>query len=210
MNFADLRKKAGSAGTWGPVIALIVLLAVCCASSESFRSVRNLLNITRQVSYSGIIALGMTFAGSFGSPLLEKWATNGQDRFWSIKKSAYELPQLRRVAARIEALDPGGKDLLTQDLYLAIGTRRRVPAGLEMGPFAMLSDDGWRRLLESAPCRVAALSGYTFAIEPPACAERPLERQMEFWDILKRRYDLVDREEAFGQNATTLLVLKRK
>ena len=61
MNFADLRKKAGSAGTWGPVIALIVLLAVCCASSESFRSARNLLNITRQVSYSGIIALGMTF-----------------------------------------------------------------------------------------------------------------------------------------------------
>ena len=61
MKFADLRKKTGLAGTWGPVIALIVLLAVCCVSSESFRSARNLLNITRQVSYSGIIALGMTF-----------------------------------------------------------------------------------------------------------------------------------------------------
>lgn len=44
----------------GPYIALIVLLVVCCISSESFRQWRNLVNICRQVSYSGIIALGMT------------------------------------------------------------------------------------------------------------------------------------------------------
>ncbi len=45
----------------GPYMALLVLLIVCSLSSEHFRSVQNLLNITRQVSYSGIIALGMTF-----------------------------------------------------------------------------------------------------------------------------------------------------
>ena len=157
-----------------------------------------------------LMTLGMAFASSFGSPLLEKWATNGQDRFWSLKKSVYELPQLRRAAAKIEAIDPGGKDLLTQDLYLAIETGRKVPRGLEMGPFAMLTDSEWRNLLESAPCRVAALSGYTFAIKPPECAERPLEQQMEYWEILKRRYELADREDAFGQNSTTLLILKRK
>lgn len=44
----------------GPYLALAALLAVCCVSSESFRQGQNLLNITRQVSYSGIIALGMT------------------------------------------------------------------------------------------------------------------------------------------------------
>ena len=44
----------------GPWLALVVLLAVCCLSSESFRQPQNLLNIMRQVSYSGIIALGMT------------------------------------------------------------------------------------------------------------------------------------------------------
>lgn len=157
-----------------------------------------------------LMTLGMAFACSFGSPLLEKWATNGQDRFWSLKKSTYELPQLRRAAAKIEAIDPGGKDLLTQDLYLAIETGRKVPNGLEMGPFSMLTDGEWRDLLESAPCRIAALSGYTFAIKPPECAERPLEQQMEYWEILKRRYELADREDAFGQNATTLLILKRK
>ena len=160
--------------------------------------------------FAALIALGATFASSFGSPLLEKWSTNGQDRFWSIKKQSYELQQLRRVAAEVEALDPGGADLLTQDLYLAIETRRKVPDGLEMGPFAMLTDDEWRALLESAPCRVAALSGYTFAVEPPECGRRPFSRQMEYWEILKRRYELVGREEAFGQNATTLLMLRRR
>ena len=47
--------------TGGPWAALVVLLLICCISNEHFRSVQNLVNITRQVSYSGLIALGMTF-----------------------------------------------------------------------------------------------------------------------------------------------------
>ena len=53
----SIRRILISAGPW---LALIVLLAVCSISSPSFRQWQNLLNITRQVSYSGIIALGMT------------------------------------------------------------------------------------------------------------------------------------------------------
>ena len=157
-----------------------------------------------------LLALGMSFASSFGSPLLEKWSTNGQDRFWSIKKQSYELSHLRSVAAEIEALDPGGKELLTQDLYLAIETGRKVPAGLEMGPFSILSDVEWRALLTSAPCRVAALSGYSFAVNPPVCDERPFDQQIEYWGLLKKDYELVKRVESFGQNSTTLLILRRK
>ena len=157
-----------------------------------------------------LLALGLAFANSFGSPLLEKWATNGQDRFWSLKKDKYELPQLQEVAREIEAMDPGGKDLFTQDLYLAIETNRKVPTGLEMGPFAMLSDGEWKQLISSAPCRIAAMSGYAFAIEPPKCTERPIGKQMEYWGLLKRNYELVAKEDVFGQNATPLLILKRK
>lgn len=47
--------------TGGPCAALVILLLVCCLSNEHFRNIQNLINITRQVSYSGIIALGMTF-----------------------------------------------------------------------------------------------------------------------------------------------------
>ena len=43
-----------------PFIALILLLAVCMISNESFRSPGNLLNITRQVACMGIASLGMT------------------------------------------------------------------------------------------------------------------------------------------------------
>ena len=157
-----------------------------------------------------LLTLGLAFANSFGSPLLEKWMTNGQDRFWSLKKEKCELAQLRDVAKRVEQLDPGGKTLLTQDLYLAIETGRKVPKGLEMGPFSMLTDAEWRTLLGQADCPIAAMSGYAFAIEPPVCNERPLDRQLEYWSILKRNYEFVERHDSFGQNATPLLVLRHK
>jgi hypothetical protein len=179
-----------------------------------------LLSVAAAVSFSDcafadakmktLLALGLAFACSFGSPLLEKWMTNGQDRFWSLKKEKCELQQLRDVAKRIEAADPGGRELFTQDLYLAIETGRKVPQGLEMGPFSMLTDAQWMKLIASQNCKVAALSGYSFAIDPPKCDEVPMERQLKYWELLKRRYRLVDKEEYFGQNQTTLLVLKLK
>ena len=150
----------------------------------------------------------LSFALAFGNPLLEKWAVDGQDRLWPLKKDKCELAQLREAAREIEALDPGGSQLLTQDLYLAVETGRKVPRGLEMGPFSIMTDEEWRALLELSPCPVAALSGYTFAIEPPSCRERDLAQQLEYWQILKTRYTLADRIERFGQNATTLLILK--
>ena len=159
-----------------------------------------------------LLVAGLSFAGSFGSPLLEKWSTNGQDRFWPLMKEKYELGQLRDVARRIEALDPGGKTIFTQDTYLAVETGRKVPLQLAMGPFSVLSDVQWRSLIESAPAEypVAAFSGYAFAIEPPVCSRRPVEQQMEYFELVKKSYRLVDREDDFGQNSTTLLILKRK
>lgn len=159
-----------------------------------------------------LLVMGLCFATSFGSPLLQDWMTYGQDRFWSIKKDKTELQQLRETAKRIEAIDPEGKTILTQDLYLAVEMNRKVPEGLEMGPFARLTDGEWRELLEKAPetCNVAALSGYSFAIEPPECKERPLDEQLACWWILENHYEKVFKIDRFGQNATTLIVLERK
>ncbi len=47
--------------TMAPYIALLIMLIIGGFTSDHFLQVRNLLNITRQVSYTGIIALGMTF-----------------------------------------------------------------------------------------------------------------------------------------------------
>lgn len=47
--------------TYAPLIALIVLVAISAMASEHFLATRNITNVLRQVSYTGIIALGMTF-----------------------------------------------------------------------------------------------------------------------------------------------------
>ncbi len=46
---------------YGPFIALIVLFVISSLASPYFLQIRNLTNILRQISYTGIIALGMTF-----------------------------------------------------------------------------------------------------------------------------------------------------
>lgn len=190
-------------------VPIMGLLAVVAALA-TYPSQDDSSSTDSRLPVSGLLVLSLALG--FGSPLLEKWMMNGQDRFWSLKKGKCELLQLRDVAARIETLDPGGKTLLTQDLYLAIETNRKVPRGLEMGPFAMLSNEAWQDLLSSAHemCPVAALSGYSFAIEPPTCVERPVAEQLAFWRLLEPNYELAFREEFFGQNATALLVLKTK
>ncbi|MBS3763990.1 MAG: ABC transporter permease, partial [Planctomycetes bacterium] len=44
-----------------PFVALAVLIAVSAVMSEHFLKPQNLLNVLRQVSFTGVIALGMTF-----------------------------------------------------------------------------------------------------------------------------------------------------
>ena len=161
---------------------------------------------------------------SFTSPQLQEWATYSQDRFWSQKKEKTELAKLREMGRIVNALDPDGTDILTQDLYLAVETGRTVPPGLELGPFSYfpeMSTDEARaahvlnrelmdELLASAPCRIAACSGYAFAIAAPKCVETPFDEQKRLFKVLKRRYELTVAEPNFGQNATTLLLLTRR
>jgi ribose transport system permease protein len=46
---------------YAPLIALVVLVVISAIASPYFLSARNILNLLRQSSYFGIIALGMTF-----------------------------------------------------------------------------------------------------------------------------------------------------
>ena len=161
---------------------------------------------------------------SFTSPLLQEWATYAQDRFWSQKKERTELAKLREMGRIVGVLDPEGTEILTQDLYLAVETGRTVPPGLEMGPFSyfpempteearaahVLNRELMGELLDSAPCRLAACSGYAFAISAPKCTETPFEEQTRLFRKLKQNYERVAVEENFGQNATTLMFLVRR
>lgn len=170
-----------------PIMALLTIFAAINVKAERVE----------------LLGLLLALAVSFGSPLLEKWSTDGQDRFWTIKKSKTELAQLREVAGEIEAMDPGGNKLFTEDLYLAIETNRKVPRGYEMGPFSEVN-------FGFEPPEIAALSGYSFAIKVPEGTEVPLEEQLACWAKVKDEYELVKKIERFGQNSTPLLILKKK
>jgi len=60
INLTNLKKIDYSKYT--PLIALVVLFILSAVASEHFTKFRNITNILRQVSYTGTIALGMTFA----------------------------------------------------------------------------------------------------------------------------------------------------
>ena len=161
---------------------------------------------------------------TFASPLPQEWLVARQDRFWPVRKPASDLALLRATARDIRMLAENDRALLTQDLYLAVETGMRVPEGLEMGPFSYfpaLSDADAKRfhvmnrsrltaLLASAPCGVAAFSGYGLAIRAPVMDEVPQEDVQLFLGLLGKNYDRVQEVPDFGQNCTTLVILKRR
>ena len=192
-----------------PVMPLLaVLVAVLFANRSAASGVA--MRFALPLLVSGMCA--------FASPLVQDWMTDGQDRFWSKRKTQSELAQIRDMARKLEKMDPGGEMILTQDAYLAVEMNRKVPDGLEMGPFSyfpalstfeaqalhVMNTERMERLLRSAPCRLAAFSGYGFAIEVPKGVETPKEVQGKFRSILADSYEKVLSVPDFGQNHTTL------
>lgn len=161
--------------------------------------------------------------GAGTSTLNEAWMIVGKDRFWVIKKSRPDLVVLRETGRAIAARVPPDVPLLTQDTYLAVEARRRVPRGFEMGPFSYfpaLSDADALRynvlnanrlatILESSKAPVAAFSGYGFALEAPVMTPVPDGERERFEAILERRYRLDRIVPHFGQEHTPLKIWVR-
>ena len=174
-----------------------------------------------------LLALGTVVAVnlfSISSPLLQQWFTDGQDRFWVVKKTVPDIRELKMAADDIRALAGEEQVLLTQDLYLAVEAGMKVPRGMEMGPFGYfpeLSDEdaarfhvlnrrALRELLAQAPCGVAAFSGYGLSIQAPVMDRVPHSEYQEFMALIGGHYDFVQEVENFGQHGTLLQILKRR
>lgn len=199
-----------------PVMGLLAAaLAGWAANSTSSGPLRGCLCLFWAVA---------SLLAAFASPLAQEWLVRGQDRFWVVRKPRSDLALLRMTARDVRALAEEDRLLLTQDTYLAVEAGMRVPDGMEMGPFSYfpeLRDQDARRfhvmntrrlseLIASAPCRVAAFSGYGFAVRAPVMDEVPhAERQM-FFSMLGKHYDRVQEVPGFGQNGTTLQIWKRR
>jgi hypothetical protein len=170
------------------------------------------------------VAAACAFMAVVASPMNQDWFLLRQDRFWVVKRSPSDLAKLRRVAAQLREEVPAGGELLTQDTYLAVEARRRVPAGLEMGPFGyfpelddataqrchVLNRAGLLRLLGKTDAPLAAFSGYALAIGAPSMRELSPEAQAELWQAVASRYDPVETIPDFGQGATKLGIWKRR
>jgi hypothetical protein len=152
------------------------------------------------------------------SPINQEWVLKERDRIWWRLKERSTLAELKAAAAFVRENTEPSDLLLTQDLYLAVQAGRRVPGGLEMGPFSYFpalttEQAGQRRvlnrelledLLRTSPAKLAAISGYGLAIESPSVGEvDPTERE-RFLDLLRERYSGTKQISGFGQANTTL------
>lgn len=180
---------------------------------------------------SGLVAfractllLLLSMAAAFSSPVNQSWFVRGQDRIWWRFKDVPDLVLLRRVGQQLRQQLGEGAVLLTQDTYLAVEARARVPSGMEMGPFSYYPDLcceqaarmnvlNRRRLLallEEANAPMAAISGYGLAIASPQIRELRPEEQAELREALNQNYKPLACIPHFGQGHTTLELFVRQ
>lgn len=165
-------------------------------------------------------------AAAVASPRVQEWFVVRQDRFWVTSKTTSDLAVLRRVGASLRR--PGSREtaplLLTPDTYLAVESGRRVPAGLEMGPFSyfpeletsqarrllILNRELLFNLLDHTEAPDAAMSGYAWALGAPSMAELDAAEQRAIRARVADRYRLAATVPDFGQGWTTLELWQRR
>lgn len=152
------------------------------------------------------------------SPINQEWVLRERDRIWWRLKERSSIAELKAVSDVVRKHSSGSDLLLTQDLYLAVQAGRRVPHGLEMGPFSYFPDlspdrarrlkvvgqEGLEELLRTTPARLAAVSGYGFAIQSPGVVEVSEEDRSSFLRLLNLRYRPLGHFPGFGQANTTV------
>ncbi len=164
------------------------------------------------------VAVAGAALAAISSPMNQEWFILRQDRFWVVKRTQSDLAKLRETGRWIRANSPADKPLLTQDIYLAVEAQRRVPVGLEMGPFGyfpeldnataarchVLNRGGMLKMLSETDAPLAAFSGYALAIGAPAMCELPHGDRAQLWQAVMDRYERIRTVPDFGQGATTL------
>lgn len=180
----------------------------------------------RILKYVSTAIITACVAAAFSSPINQDWFIRGRDRIWWRLKDKPALVKLQETAEHIRFLaeSPDSDLLLTQDPYLAVETGMKLPAGLEMGQFSyfpslsseqalrlnVLNKPLFEDLLKTCDAPIAALSGYSFAMESPEIRPLPEQDEKAFWNIIESRYRLVEETPYFGQAHTTLKIFKQQ
>lgn len=112
------------AETYGSLIALLLLVLVGCYASADFRQAQNFLNVFRQSSFVGIIAVGMTFViilGGIDLSVGSMVALLGSISIWVLNQRAPQGPISAVVTAAAVMLVAGSLLGLFNGLLIAKG-----------------------------------------------------------------------------------------
>ncbi len=170
-----------------------------------------------------LLALTLSLASVFASPIVHNWYVLEVDRLWIRAKRTPPLLKLKEAAGVVRSLASEDAKLLTQDVYLAVESGMKVPRGLELGQFSyfpglptaeaeelnVLNKPLMERLLLTSDAPVAAFSGYGFAVESPGVEELEGGEKEFFYRTLRSRYVLFREIRDFGQAYTTLRIFLR-
>lgn len=207
----------------------VVLYAPVCAllAAAIVRRIGDGDDDASRMRFVVLLFLAVATFASFASPINQDWFISGRDRIWWRVKPQSDLRTLRMAANRISALYDDattGRELLTQDPYLAIEAGCTMPLVMAMGPFSYFPDmttERARRLrvmnrellidtLRHSQAPVAAFSGYGLSIAAPSITELPADERALLQQTLLERYALVDTISDFGQAHTELEIYRRR
>lgn len=205
------------------VMVMPVLAAALAASAGSLLArLGDEAAAAKWMLWLTVVALLVSTAASFSSPINQDWVIQGRDRIWWRLREDTPLQKLRDVAVWMgEQVGPNDV-LLTQDTYLAVEMGCPVPPGMEMGPFSYFPDMPRERaevlhvlnremmleLLRATDAPLAAFSGYGLAIRAPEVSELSDEEQVALWAAVAARYEDLCEVPDFGQGGTTLRILR--
>jgi len=161
----------------------------------------------------------LTVVDAFSSEVSQKWFVGKRKLIWWPLKQKSSVAILQDAGKLVGDLS-SGKELLTQDTYLAVEAGLSVPAGMELGPFCYFPDmtedkarachvmnrDMMLNLLSATEAPVLALSEYGFAIQSPEVVELSNHDRESLTRLLNDRYRLFRTIEDFGQAATDLRI----
>ena len=160
---------------------------------------------------------------AFSSPLNQEWFVRGRDRIWWELKEESPVRQLQHVGAALREGTQPGEEILTQDVYLAVEAQRRVPRGMELGPFSyypdmdpvraatlhVLNEEALLERLTESTAPLAAFSGYGLAIRSPNIDPVQEWETRRLRTVLEQRYRLTEEIPHFGQAHTLLRIYER-
>ncbi len=203
------------------VIGTALVLAALC------HWLARLIEPSRQPAWAravgGILVMTGLLAAAT-SPRNQEWFVLGRDRIWWPVKEQADLRVLQQTAQFLAERTAPGDELLTQDTYLAVEAGLRVPAGLNLGPFAYFPD--WptdvavarhvvnrpllEALLQSGTAEWAAFSDYGLAIAGPGMTPVAEAERQRLLRLLEWHYEPYKTVPHFGQAHTPLTLYRRR